>query len=110
MPTGYLAIVLHAHLPFVRHPEDPTILRRLDALADRLGGVLVTPSGAVVDPWDLTVEANHAEVVLRVPASSLEQVEPALRRLGGILPVQADEERLFNGAGVDVGIEVIYRP
>jgi hypothetical protein len=98
--------------PFVYrlYPEDPTILRRLDALADRLGGVLVTPSGAVVDPWDLTVEANHAEVVLRVPASSLEQVEPALRRLGGILPVQADEERLFNGAGVDVGIEVIYRP
>ena len=21
MPQGYLAIVLHAHLPFVRHPE-----------------------------------------------------------------------------------------
>jgi 1,4-alpha-glucan branching enzyme len=21
MPKGYLAIVLHAHLPFVRHPE-----------------------------------------------------------------------------------------
>src|SRR5271155_3176593 len=21
MPTGYLALVLHAHLPFVRHPE-----------------------------------------------------------------------------------------
>src|SRR5271154_1983113 len=21
MPTGYLAFVLHAHLPFVRHPE-----------------------------------------------------------------------------------------
>ena len=26
MPTGYLAIVLHAHLPFVRHPEDPTVM------------------------------------------------------------------------------------
>lgn len=23
MPTGYLALVLHAHLPFVRHPEHP---------------------------------------------------------------------------------------
>ena len=21
MPKGYLAIVLHAHLPFIRHPE-----------------------------------------------------------------------------------------
>ncbi len=26
MPTGYLAVVLHAHLPFVRHPEDPTVM------------------------------------------------------------------------------------
>jgi 1,4-alpha-glucan branching enzyme len=26
MTTGYLAMVLHAHLPFVRHPEDPTVM------------------------------------------------------------------------------------
>jgi 1,4-alpha-glucan branching enzyme len=26
MPVGYLALVLHAHLPFVRHPEDPTVM------------------------------------------------------------------------------------
>ena len=26
MPTGYLALVLHAHLPFLRHPEDPTVM------------------------------------------------------------------------------------
>src|SRR5262245_59685828 len=26
MPTGYLALVLHAHLPFVRHPEHPKFL------------------------------------------------------------------------------------
>ena len=26
MATGYLAIVLHAHLPFVRHPEDATVM------------------------------------------------------------------------------------
>jgi len=26
MSTGYFALVLHAHLPFVRHPEDPTIM------------------------------------------------------------------------------------
>ncbi|MFZ5626252.1 MAG: glycoside hydrolase family 57 protein [Bacillota bacterium] len=29
MPKGYLALVLHAHLPYVRHPEDP------DALEER---------------------------------------------------------------------------
>jgi 1,4-alpha-glucan branching enzyme len=26
MAQGYLALVLHAHLPFVRHPEDPTVM------------------------------------------------------------------------------------
>jgi 1,4-alpha-glucan branching enzyme len=26
MPTAYLALVFHAHLPFVRHPEDPTVM------------------------------------------------------------------------------------
>ena len=26
MLQGFLAIVLHAHLPFVRHPEHPTFL------------------------------------------------------------------------------------
>ncbi len=26
MAQGYFALVLHAHLPFVRHPEDPTVM------------------------------------------------------------------------------------
>ena len=26
MSQGYLSIVLHAHLPFVRHPDDPTVM------------------------------------------------------------------------------------
>lgn len=28
MTTGYLAIVLHAHLPFIRHPEDETVMEQ----------------------------------------------------------------------------------
>jgi len=98
--------------PFVYrlYPEDQDVLRQLAALAERLGGALVTPEGGVVDPYLLTVERNHAGVVLRVPAGNLEQIEPTLRRLGGILAIQADEERLYGGATVDVAIEVIYRP
>jgi len=26
MATGYFALILHAHLPFVRHPDDPTVM------------------------------------------------------------------------------------
>ncbi len=25
-PDGYLMLVLHAHLPYVRHPEEPVFL------------------------------------------------------------------------------------
>lgn len=28
MTTGYLSIVLHAHLPFIRHPEDETVMEQ----------------------------------------------------------------------------------
>ena len=28
MSTGYLAFVLHAHLPFIRHPEDETVMEQ----------------------------------------------------------------------------------
>lgn len=37
MPQGYLALVLHAHLPFVRHPEHRTFLEEMwffEALAE----------------------------------------------------------------------------
>ena len=26
MARGYFALILHAHLPFVRHPDDPTVM------------------------------------------------------------------------------------
>ena len=26
MPLGYLSLILHAHLPFIRHPEYPEFL------------------------------------------------------------------------------------
>ena len=37
MPDGYFALVLHAHLPFVRHPDDPTVMEErwlVEALTD----------------------------------------------------------------------------
>jgi 1,4-alpha-glucan branching enzyme len=37
MSAGYLALLLHAHLPFVRHPDDPTVMEErwlYEAIAD----------------------------------------------------------------------------
>src|SRR6266850_834094 len=36
MPLGYLSLVLHAHLPFVRHPEFPQFLEE-DWLYEAIG-------------------------------------------------------------------------
>ena len=30
MPTGYFSLILHAHLPFVRHPEYPEFLEEAE--------------------------------------------------------------------------------
>ena len=35
-PAGYLSLVLHAHLPFVRHPEHPKFLEE-DWLYEAIG-------------------------------------------------------------------------
>ena len=42
MPVGYLCLVLHAHLPFVRHPEFDDFLEEdwlYEAIAERFGGL-----------------------------------------------------------------------
>jgi 1,4-alpha-glucan branching enzyme len=52
MPTGYLAIVLHAHLPFVRHPEHPAFLEERwlhEAITGTYLPLLQVFEGLVVD-------------------------------------------------------------
>ena len=45
MATGYLSLVLHAHLPFVRHPEYPDFLEEdwlYEAISETYLPLLVT--------------------------------------------------------------------
>lgn len=45
MPTGYLSVVLHAHLPFVRHPEYPDFLEEdwlYEAISETYIPLLIT--------------------------------------------------------------------
>jgi 1,4-alpha-glucan branching enzyme len=63
MPTGYLALVLHAHLPFVRHPEDPTVMEEqwlYEAITGTYLPLLQTFEGLVVDgvPFRCTVSLS----------------------------------------------------
>ncbi len=91
-------------------PNSPDVLRRLEALAAKLGGSVHTTSGEVFDPYILTVERNHAQVVLHIPASRLESVEPYLTKMGGLVTVSSDQDRLFAVDAVEVTVEVLYQP
>jgi 1,4-alpha-glucan branching enzyme len=52
MATGYFALVLHAHLPFVRHPDDPTVMEERwlqEAIVGTYLPLLQTFEGLVAD-------------------------------------------------------------
>lgn len=59
-PAGYVSIVLHAHLPFIRHPEHPTFLEEnwlFEAITDCYIPLLTVFRGLARDrvPWRLTM-------------------------------------------------------
>lgn len=91
-------------------PSEPDALRKLVALAEKLGGGLYSPSGEPMEPYSLTVERNYAQVVLHIPASRLESVEPYLRNIGGVVQVRAEQDRLYAADSVHVTVEVQYQP
>jgi 1,4-alpha-glucan branching enzyme len=63
MATGYLSIVLHAHLPFVRHPEDATVMEErwlYEAITGTYLPLLQVFEGLVADavPFRCTVSLS----------------------------------------------------
>ena len=105
--TGSLATSPYAYR---LTPNEPDVLRKLVALAEKLGGGVYTAGGEPFDPYILTVERNYAKVVLQIPASRLESVEPYLQGMGGVVEDHADPDRLFRADAVHVTVEVQYQP
>jgi 1,4-alpha-glucan branching enzyme len=63
MATGYFALVLHAHLPFVRHPEDPTVMEErwlFEAITGTYLPLVQVSEGLVADrvPYRMTVSLS----------------------------------------------------
>jgi 1,4-alpha-glucan branching enzyme len=63
VPSGYLALVLHAHLPFVRHPEDATVMEErwlYEAITGTYLPLLQVFEGLVADgvPYRCTVSLS----------------------------------------------------
>jgi 1,4-alpha-glucan branching enzyme len=63
MARGYLALVLHAHLPFVRHPEDPTVMEEqwlYEGITGTYLPLIQTFEGLIQDgiPYRITVSLS----------------------------------------------------
>jgi 1,4-alpha-glucan branching enzyme len=63
MTVGYFSLVLHAHLPFVRHPEDPTVMEEewlYEAITGTYLPLLQIFEGLVTDhvPYRVTVSLS----------------------------------------------------
>ncbi len=63
MGAGYFALVLHAHLPFVRHPDDPTVMEQrwlYEAIVDTYLPLLQVFEGLARDgvPFRCTVSLS----------------------------------------------------
>jgi len=99
MARGYLAIVLHAHLPFVRHPEDPTVMEEnwlYEAITGTYLPLLQVFEGLVADcvPFRVTVSlsaplismltddllkeryARHIDQLIELAGKELERTRP----------------------------------
>ncbi len=106
MATGYFSLVLHAHLPFVRHPEDPTVMEEAwlyEAITGTYLPLLQQFEGLVTDgiPFRATVSlspplitmladdllkeryADHLDALILLAGKELERTksEPQYHRL-----------------------------
>jgi 1,4-alpha-glucan branching enzyme len=99
MATGYLALVLHAHLPFVRHPEDPTVMEErwlYEALTGTYLPLVQVLEGLLADgvPYRITVSlsaplismltddllkeryARHLDELIELSGKELDRTQP----------------------------------
>ena len=76
MPKGYLALVLHAHLPFVRHPEDAEYLEQrwlFEAISETYIPLLQVYQGLIQDGVDFRVTMSITPTLAAMLADKLLQ-------------------------------------
>ena len=64
MPHGYIALVLHAHLPFVRHPEAPHFLEEewfFEAITETYAPLLIGFERLMAEDIDFRLTPGHAQ-------------------------------------------------
>jgi len=93
-PLGYLALVLHAHLPFVKHPEHPTFLEEawlFEALTETYIPLLLALRRLAAEeiPYRLTLSISPPLLSMLADPLLQQRYREHLGRLGDLL----DQER-----------------
>lgn len=95
---------------YMLYPNHPNALKGISDTAYRLGGTALTASGDALVPFDLTVEKNHARVIIQVPLDQIGVLESQLRALGGVVPVNVPSSAAPGAGAVPIYVEVLYEP
>jgi len=95
---------------YILYPNYPDALKGLSDVAYRLGGTALDGSGEALVPSDLTIEKNHARVILQVPPAQIGSLETQLKTLGGVICVQAPGPAAPGIGAISVHVEVLYEP
>lgn len=102
--------VIASPFAFQLRPVDPGVLRDLPALAHALDGRLLGPDNAPLEPHSLTLEQNHARVVFQLPVTRITELEPALKRYGGVIRMEPPTGDLYSPNAVQIVVDVLYQP
>ena len=98
MATGYFSLVLHAHLPFVRHPEDPTVMEEqwlYEAITGTYLPLLQMFEGLVADdvPFRCTVSLSAPLITMLTDDLLKERYAAHLDKLIELADKEVDRTR-----------------
>src|SRR5580700_1753365 len=93
MPHGFLSIVLHAHLPFVRHPEAPSYMEEewfFEAVTETYAPLLLAFDRLAADDVDFRLTLSFSPSLLSMMTDDLLK-ERYARKLDSLVEL-ADKE------------------
>ena len=105
MTRGYLAIVLHAHLPFVRHPEHVRFLEEnwlFEAIVETYLPLIQVMDGWLRDGMDTRLTLSLSPTLCAMLRDELLQ-DRFVRHLDGLIELSGREIHRIKGGKISVG-------
>ncbi len=93
IPKGYLALILHAHLPFVRHPEHDSFLEEnwlFEAITDAYVPIVMVFDRLVDDGVDFRVTLSISPTLICMLRDDL-LISRYIKHLDGLIDLSAKE-------------------